>query len=163
MSLQTQFTNRFSSLINTYGEVIKVPSSNSDCPNCGYDPVTRKSNGIYNTSNPYAVGSEYNRPFNRGSVCPVCGGTGKITTYTDITALVNWQIDNYRLQDRLGIRNNTVRIKVSRNYYNTIMNSEYVLVPTVNNQYIKCKRIDSPAPFGVGTDNFIKFTCQIVS
>lgn len=41
----------------------------SNCPNCGYDPIARRSNGVYNGTGDI--------PFAYGQMCPICAGAGK--------------------------------------------------------------------------------------
>lgn len=60
------------------------------CPNCGYDPITKRSNGIYKTSPSGSM------PFAYGQLCPICAGEGKTTsteTETDTLTLVFNQKD----------------------------------------------------------------------
>jgi hypothetical protein len=47
------------------------------CPNCGYDPLSKRSNGVYNGSGIM--------PFPYGQLCPVCAGEGKTTTTKEET------------------------------------------------------------------------------
>ncbi len=46
----------------------------SQCPNCNYDPITGRSNGVYKTSPSGEI------PFGYGQMCPVCNGVGKVST-----------------------------------------------------------------------------------
>ena len=53
-----------------------------NCPNCGWDYTTNRSNNIY-TSN--ASGVAYNKIFPTGQRCPVCQGRGKIVFKRTVT------------------------------------------------------------------------------
>lgn len=58
------------------------------CPNCIYDPITKRSTNRSNTSNPFPENTSIdygvfgaitlNMPFTNGEICPVCFGEGKI-------------------------------------------------------------------------------------
>lgn len=66
-------------LIADFGRFVTFfqPPIKSGCPNCeqGFDG---SSQGIVQISNPFPVGSPFNRPFGVGGFCPVCNGTHKI-------------------------------------------------------------------------------------
>lgn len=47
------------------------PAIDSECPNCLFDPTTRRSANIYRDGGPYE--------FTKHTVCPMCGGEGRIT------------------------------------------------------------------------------------
>lgn len=50
-------------------------ASPSQCPNCEYDPISRKSNNIYKSGGPIS--------FPNGTICPICAGLGKYDTSDD--------------------------------------------------------------------------------
>ena len=60
-------------------EVIDV-----DCPNCGWNTVELRSNGVPSGS-PVV-------PFKKGETCPICSGRGRLT------ARVNWQEGHYLVE-----------------------------------------------------------------
>jgi len=68
-------------LISDFGRDVTFYQSPiaSGCPNCeqGFDG---SSQGSTDASNPFPVGSPFNRPFATGGFCPVCNGTHKIFT-----------------------------------------------------------------------------------
>lgn len=47
------------------------PAIDSECPNCLFDPTTKRSANIYRTGGPY--------PFTNHTVCPLCDGEGRRT------------------------------------------------------------------------------------
>jgi hypothetical protein len=55
-----------------------------DCPNCGWNTVELRSNGIP-SNNPIV-------PFDKGTPCPVCSGRGRLT------ARVDWQHGHYLVE-----------------------------------------------------------------
>lgn len=79
-------------LVNLYGTTIDqliadfgreitlfLPPSASGCPNCKQG-FGGESQGVPSASNPYPVGSPFNKSFPTGGLCPVCKGTHKIET-----------------------------------------------------------------------------------
>lgn len=55
------------------------------CPNCLFDPVNKRSTGMYSPQTPFLVTRDFNGntvtgpiPFT-GGICPVCNGTGNVT------------------------------------------------------------------------------------
>ncbi len=73
-------------LIADFGRFVTLyllPST-SGCPNCeqGFDG---SSQGVTQVSNPFPIGSPFNRGFPDGGLCPVCNGTHKIVTPRSVT------------------------------------------------------------------------------
>lgn len=60
------------------------PGKKTDCPNCIYDGIGKKSANIYQSGGPY--------PFDNGMICPYCNGDGyKLDTPTEVINLrVYW-------------------------------------------------------------------------
>lgn len=90
-------------LVNLYGETIDqlisdfgrnvtlyLPPIASGCPNCsqGFDGT---SQGLLNASNPFPVGSPFNKSFADGGICPVCLGTHVIETEVTLIYKVSIQ------------------------------------------------------------------------
>lgn len=75
-SLRTKYNAAMDMLVSSTG--FGTPCSfvyedtGSQCPNCDFDPISRRSNGQYNGSGP--------QPFGYGQMCPVCAGDGKINS-----------------------------------------------------------------------------------
>lgn len=59
------------------------PASTTDCVNCIYDPIGKKSSNRWTTGGPM--------PFNSGA-CPMCNGQGRIATENSetINMTINW-------------------------------------------------------------------------
>lgn len=80
------FNEGCDSLIENYGVAcnLSFPPIVSDCPNCGYNTATKRSNNIYSPGGP--------RPFTTG-ICPWCNGVGTVPASSPveiIKALVYW-------------------------------------------------------------------------
>jgi len=54
-----------------YDCILAYPPSDSECPNCLYDPDSARSANIYKIGGP--------APFPNHTVCPWCGGVGKLS------------------------------------------------------------------------------------
>ncbi len=80
-ALVTLYGETIDQLISDFGRVVKffAPPQESGCPNCekGFDG---SSQGVSQASNPFPVGSPFNRSFPAGGLCPVCNGTHVIPT-----------------------------------------------------------------------------------
>lgn len=71
---------------------LHLPGPKTDCPNCLFDPVNKRSAGMYRPRTPYPAGVPGPTPF-VGGICPICNATGQYTT--EITkvidkALIRW-------------------------------------------------------------------------
>ena len=73
-------------LIDQLGKdcLLVYSSVKADCPNCLYDPITKRSTGRYKLGGP--------RPFPNGQICPVCRGTGQLESESTeiIRMLCQW-------------------------------------------------------------------------
>ena len=69
-SLKTLYNNTMDNLISTNGLgsacVFVYEERGTQCYNCNWDPITRRSNGEYNGTGGY--------PFGYGVMCPICNG-----------------------------------------------------------------------------------------
>jgi hypothetical protein len=161
-SLKNSFNTGFNNLIDSLGKIIKIQNGKIDCPNCIYDKVLKKSSGVYDTSNSYGVGSEYNKPFSNGQQCPVCQGVGTITQWSTITGLVNWKPRQRYENGALITTNRCCEIKIKKAYYNYILKSNEFLVP-IDDSYVKCKKMIEPTSFGLGSHEFIIFVVEAIT
>lgn len=127
-----------------------------DCPNCGRDNVTGKSNATYSPTVPYP--SDVVGPFAFKGSCPVCRGEGEVlqqsTTATEVRgkAFIKW-IDRFDEEDGSVIENMpvgtlehaTVRLKFNIKYYNDLKKANYLTVDG-----IKVYRLNNPIRRGLG-------------
>ena len=75
-----------------FGKVclLEYPQEDSECPNCFFDPVTKRSTDIYRAGGPI--------PFEDYTTCPHCGGAGRsaIAPNTESIRLrVYWKPSNW--------------------------------------------------------------------
>ncbi len=78
--MKLMFTNMIDALLEQNAltltcRVIYGGSKVTVCPNCVYDPMTKKSSNRYKTGGPVS--------FPNGQLCPVCAGIGSVPTETD--------------------------------------------------------------------------------
>lgn len=127
-------------------------TSNMLCSNCVYDPLLKKSLNKYNGSGPAS--------FPNGSICPVCGGVGKIVydkTETVYLAVIldgkywlNWgpkfvHIPNLAAQTLCS----SSLISKINNCYEAVLNTN---LNTINNVYT---RAGDPVPLGFGSHDYL--------
>lgn len=123
------FEDRMDELLVDLGRTItlKLKPSISDCPNCGYNSTLERSNRIYNTSNPNALGA-LNKPFLDGQRCPVCNDAGvlKETNEVDYTATISKTPKEHEvLQAGIGRMNpNMVKTNTVIGSYDDIKNCQ---------------------------------------
>lgn len=97
------------------------------CFDCLWDPINKKSAGIYSPQFPLPAG-QVHRPFT-GGICPICNGTGQYTTEAtkQVTAGIRWLKADQKRYVLQGLEaENDVRIKVDLKYYNDLKNCRLV-------------------------------------
>jgi hypothetical protein len=57
-----------------------IPGPKKRCFNCLFDPINKRSTGMYSPQLPLPTG-QVHVPFT-GGICPICNGTGQFTTQT---------------------------------------------------------------------------------
>ena len=75
------FKDRMDELLVDLGRTITLHlrPTVTDCPNCLFDSIRKRSKNIYNAANPNPAGP-LNKSFARGKRCPVCGSQGVLKT-----------------------------------------------------------------------------------
>jgi hypothetical protein len=101
-------SNAIDDIIDQLGKDCQLiyPSIQADCPNCVFDPTTNRSSGIFKTGGP--------RPFQRGTICPVCRGNGKLDNQATetIRMLCQWNPKQFMLAaGNIQIPNSIVETK----------------------------------------------------
>lgn len=80
------YQGRIDAIINQLGKnvLLEYDPIKQPCPNCGYDAINDRSNGIYVIGGP--------APFPRGQKCPYCRGLGSMQepVLVCIKALIKW-------------------------------------------------------------------------
>ena len=76
--IKTIFKDRMDELLVDLGRKITLhlKSTVEDCPNCGFNDATRRSNRKYNSSNPNTLNGPKHRAFSDGQICPICNDQG---------------------------------------------------------------------------------------
>lgn len=137
------------------------PAKDSECPNCLFDPTTKRSANIYRSGGPY--------PFSNHTVCPLCDGEGRsITNPTDSMRLrayyggmeVNAAMRMFQsLAGSFGTPDGLVfiigymndRAKFDRA-------SEYMLLDEQNFEQ-KLEKVSKPVPWGFRKNRY--FACML--
>ena len=113
-NLQALYESSIDQLIADLGytATFNLPPAETECPNCGVG-FDLKSDGVYNTSHPYATTDSRNQYFPTGATCPVCRGSHTLLTAStvDYTALVKYTPKEWDM-DATGInKTEVVRLK----------------------------------------------------
>ena len=147
------YQSRIDALINQLGKNITVEFDpvREDCPNCGFDPIRKRSNGIYTPGGP--------RPFGRGRKCPYCKGHGFLETVERkcIKCLVKW---SPREVQQYGININEhkaiVRLKTHLTQADDLKRAKTVIVDADISGTVKlrAKLIKGPTPVGLREDRY---------
>ena len=130
-----------------------------DCPNCIYDPITKKS------SNQYQIGGPI--PFVVGQICPYCNGGGSLSFQKEETVSLGLIKPVFFGGDSLELNNvnfvdGMIQSLCAIDYYAKIKNASYIIVDTnliniTNSRFIRNK---DPIPVGFGNNSFIITTWQ---
>ena len=133
-------------LINQLGKTVEVryPPKITDCNNCVYDSIGKKSANVYSSGGP--------APFI--GVCPLCQGTGKKETFPseNIVCLVEWNPKDYKKYD-IDIRqqNNICKVKTYASHIPKILKAvEFIVDAKVGNlSSYRCKLLREPVLTGL--------------
>ena len=130
-----------------------------DCPNCVYDPITRKSSNRYQNGGPI--------PFVHGQICPYCAGNGNLsfsqeeTVYLGIIKPVFFGGDSLELNS-VNFVDGMIQSLCGIDLYAKIKNASHIIIDTnlttiTNSKFI---RVKDPIPVGFGGNDFIITTWQ---
>ncbi len=111
------YQSRIDALINQLGKdiILNFDPMITVCPNCYFDSIKNRSNGLYKAGGPI--------PFQKGRKCPYCKGHGALETPVQkcIKCLIKW---NPRDAVNYGIsiqdRKDTVRFKTYLTHFHDI-------------------------------------------
>jgi len=153
-ALKAQFKDTIDQLISDMGRVITLyfePTA-SGCSNCGIGP-NGKSNGIYNSSNPFTLNGRYNRAFPTGGICPICRGTNKIFTAStqQYTALIGRSPKDIDYEAVGGIPENIYSTKMQVVAYEDLKRAKFAMIDGE-----KCVRIQDPVKTGLSDLRYTK-------
>lgn len=160
--LNTQFKNTFNQAIDAIIEqgslsvpcILKYNSTDTTyCTNCTFDPILNKSFNEYNGTGPIS--------FPNGSLCPVCGGFGKIIYDAEETIYMASIFDSkYWLNwgpKFIQIPNLAVQTLCKISLLPKLQNATSVIIDTSisgygNHLYTKA---GEPTPMGLGDHRYI--------
>ena len=152
-SLIEIYQNRIDALINQLGKNVRFifDPTLTPCPNCLFDTLRKRSNGIYRTGGP--------RPFKRGRKCPYCKGRGLLETSVEkcIKCLVKWsprELKDYgiSIENKKGI----VRLKTYLTAIDDIIGAKVAIIDYDQTDIVKLKvrKIRGPTPVGLREDRY---------
>lgn len=130
-----------------------------DCPNCIYDPISKKSSNQYQAGGPV--------PFLTGQICPYCAGIGSLSfsseekVYLGIIKPVFFGGDNLEINN-VNFVDGKIQSLCAIEYYAKLKNASSIEVDTnlLNITMSKFVRYKDPIPVGFGTNSFIITTWQ---
>lgn len=134
------------SLINQLGKTVQLiyPPKISECTNCSYDRIGRKTANVYRSGGP--------APF--VGICPMCHGTGKLETFPteNITCLIEWNPKDYKKYD-IDIRqpNSVCKVKTYASHIPKILKAvEFIIDAERGNlASYRCKLLMEPVLTGL--------------
>lgn len=130
-----------------------------DCPNCIYDPITRKSSNRFQPGGPI--------PFVVGQICPYCAGSGNLsysqeeTVYLGIIKPVFFGGSSLELTN-VNFVDGMIQSLSGIDLYAKLKNASHIIIDTnlttiTNSKFI---RVKDPIPVGFGGNDFIITTWQ---
>ena len=139
-----------------------------DCPNCGFDNITNKSNYTYQPDDPYPADISGPYPFRTGSTCPVCKGVGRLLkeseSITEVRAkafikyLDKMDEEGAEIQSLPAgtLDHTTVRLKFNIKHITAVSASDYIEVDG-----IKVYTLTTPIKRGLGdVSSFIVYCSE---
>lgn len=159
---ETKVTEMFDNIGKT-GTVHEAPTP-SDCPNCIYDSVRKRSKNIYDSSNPNPAGA-LNKSFASGQICPVCNGAGILQTPNSSSQrfLVGRPTSNSALSEqemlRIGVHTEDKLFTTSPiSAYNALLNAQMLTINGRN--YVP---IAKPQKTGMGDPFLVRMLWRLES
>lgn len=161
--MKTTFTNAIDALLEDSACMVPCrlyygDTKWTDCPNCYYDSLTKRSSGRYRAGGPMS--------FTLG-ICPYCHGLGRKET-TETTASIylmpiwdskEWVGVNSRDGQRpyTGIPESMLQTMCKFQYYDEITRAKNVLIDTNIEDYTKrfYEKFGEPEPCGFGASSYI--------
>lgn len=152
-SLIRIYQSRIDALINQLGKnvYLEFDPIRESCPNCKYDPIAKRSTGVYKTGGP--------RPFVRGQKCPYCKGHGVTETAVNkcIKCLIKWNPND---AENFGISvsqtKGIVRLKTYLTEADDLARAKTVVVnhDIVSQMKLKVRLVRGPIPVGLREDRY---------
>lgn len=109
---------------------LHIPGPKVQCANCIFDPVNKRSTGMYSPRNPYPSTQPGPTPF-KGGICPVCNGTGQFTTEVTkvVQCLIRWLKGKDKAYQDYGVNDeNDFRLKADISFLEDFRNARTVVI-----------------------------------
>ena len=121
------------------------------CPNCEFDPISKRSANIYN-----GVGTD---SFADGQICPVCQGFGYVQTTSSENVPLGVIFDqkyffNMDKSKLTNIPDGAIQTLCSNIYYDQLKHADSISFNVSGEEYTY-KRSSHPTPMGFGDTNYV--------
>jgi len=155
-TLKQTFEDRMDELLVDLGRKITLhlEPTIEDCPNCGFSSILKRSNNIYNSSNPNALGPLH-KVFSDGQNCPVCGSRGVLKTPRSVeyTATIKKTFRDDQISSSwASIKNKLAKTNTVIDSYKDIIDCSHA---TIDEKMYK--RLGDPVKTGL--QSFIRVKC----
>jgi hypothetical protein len=152
--LQSVFNQQLDFFLSSAGLstpcLLNLGTNASECPNCIYDNILKKSSNIYKTGGPVN--------FTRGSICPFCRGSGQQGSAKTVTIQMailwdykSWIIKPINLENPDGF----VQSICHKSYTPSILQCSDMTVLNTNQNNPVFSLFTEPTPAGLGDQNYI--------
>jgi hypothetical protein len=152
-NLINTYQSRIDALINQLGKsvLLEFDPIITQCPNCLFDTVRKRSRGIYRTGGP--------TQFARGRKCPYCKGKGFLETAVRkcIRCLISWNAkDNEDYGISVMDRNNVVRFKTYLYNFDDLVRAKFAIsnYDIMSLVKLRVRRIKQPIIVGLREDRY---------
>jgi len=154
-NLQQLFNKQLDDYLSSSGLstecVLNLGATNiTECPNCIYDSMLKKSSGIYKSGGPIN--------FARGNLCPFCRGSGQSGSQQTLTIdmAILWEY-KYWIIKPVNIENpeGFVQSICHKNYHKDIIRCIDMTVTNTNINSPIFSLYAEPTPAGLGDQNYI--------
>jgi hypothetical protein len=158
-ALKKLFNNQINMILDNEGLTLPClfvfdRSKNTQCPNCLFDNIGRKSANRYKSGGPISFG--------QGQICPVCVGVGQIFNEQKETINLAVVTDYSRFLNvnQINIPSGHIQTYCSISNYVKIKTANYIIVDTNLNDELNNKffRVADPQPIGLGTSDYLLTT-----
>jgi hypothetical protein len=148
-------------LISQLGKniILEFAPNKTPCPNCDFDILRSRSNGVYKIGGPI--------PFSKGQICPYCKSRGLLETPNEICikGLIKWNpkdLEDYNIS--VSKFKNIVRIKTKLDHINDIKKAKSIILDVDNMSITKlrAKLIRGPIPVGLRQDRYVIAFFEII-
>lgn len=159
-SIISLYQQGMNTIISQLGKdcVLIYPPKVTMCPNCIYDPNSKRSSNRYKTGGPIQ--------FPNGAICPYCNGVGNISSPVEETVRMRiiYRPKDYR---NFGIQvqdpSSLVKATCGIDYLPKIQQAAYLRLDSEVNGFVQyiCEKVSAPKPHGMQHSKYVISYWQI--